>query len=1038
MQLQEDLCVEGEAPQTLEEQPFFFAAYQATRWRGAQVFQAVDLRVDLSTSPMGAPVHQQFIAGDPEQKRSEARRAAKAFAAVYTRHQSLLDQVLRVARRGGLEKPVQRHEMALDQRAASGSVAVTPCRKQLRVGRHNAILPRTVDERDAQLLSDEIDVLFARAATDEPNFEHLQALELTKAALLGSLPQAVMIGRYHLLSCVGRGAMGIVYAAWDPQLERRVALKVVAPQGCGPAFAKEQARLLREGQTLARLRHPNVVTVHDVGLHNELVYLVMEYIEGPTLAQWLARGQSRRDALAVLLAAARGLAAAHRAGIVHRDFKPENVLIGVGHGQHAARAPERVLVADFGVAGDNGDTPQGPFESGEGPATVASSGGGTPAYAAPEQLAGQGARAPADQYAFCVVMHEALTGGRPRSAEDLDAGLPRRLRRVLARGMHVDPRGRFADLDGLIASLENNGRQRVLVAVGALGIIASAGLYGRATSQTCAEDPGPIGTVWNDERRQAVAARSASAAPALRADALLDGYAQEWQDARATTCAAPADKERALRLACLADRRDHLDALVEVFTEPDAIADYAATAARALPSIDACTRVGSLGQHETVRATTAEQFAEFSRGLARADALEEAGRYADAAALLASLLGEDNPRSPAQGAAALQLAGVIAIDRHAFAEAHGLLMQAVEAAAAADDARIEFNAWRALAFAAAEDARFDEAEAYAAAAGAALARLGGDDVNLRHHLLYTRAIIAVRKGDYTAAIEFLEQAIALQQSIGADDARQWELWHALANAQRRRALFDNALVSSERAVELVTGRFGPSHPATAQAKMTMAQALDAVGRDAEAVATYQDVIATLELTLGPDHRALAIPLLNFGNLLGRTHRPGTAVAHARYRSIVAREFPPDHDEHGRAQYTLAEEQLDNGDFAAALASATAAVAIARRGFREPHTRVAFALVVQGQALVKLGRPLEATVVQTEALELAARALAPDDADWAEFPLEAADAFAAAGRLGEARALRQRARDHLYRCPLSSAFSRGLLVRAERELASGGP
>src|ERR1700722_11364601 len=155
--------------------------------------------------------------------------------------------------------------------------------------------------------------------------------------------RGVSIGRYVLLDVLGKGGMGIVYSAFDPQLDRRIAIKVLRPQAAHES-REAQDRLLREAQAMARLSHPNVVAVHDVGTFGESVFLAMELVEGTTLKSWLEENgttRSWRPRLDVMKAAGRGLAAAHAAGIVHRDFKPDNVLGGRGG---------RVGVTGFGIA----------------------------------------------------------------------------------------------------------------------------------------------------------------------------------------------------------------------------------------------------------------------------------------------------------------------------------------------------------------------------------------------------------------------------------------------------------------------------------------------------------------------------------------------------------------------------------------------------------------------------------------------------------------------------------------------------------------
>ena len=232
----------------------------------------------------------------------------------------------------------------------------------------------------------------------------------------GKLVRGAQVGRYVVLDLVGEGAMGQVYAAYDPVLDRKVAIKLLHPLVEG---AEAQERLLREAKSLARVAHPNLVGVHDAGAFRDSVFIAMEFVEGQTLRAWLQpRTRNQREVLDAFLQAGRGLAAAHAAGLVHRDFKPENVLVG---------RDGRVRVSDFGLARDVAE-PSRPAELApdaallETPKLQTATGAlvGTPAYMAPEQLAGRRADARADQFSFAVALYEGLSGQRPFIRNSVD------------------------------------------------------------------------------------------------------------------------------------------------------------------------------------------------------------------------------------------------------------------------------------------------------------------------------------------------------------------------------------------------------------------------------------------------------------------------------------------------------------------------------------------------------------------------------------------------------------------------------------------
>jgi hypothetical protein len=293
-----------------------------------------------------------------------------------------------------------------------------------------------------------------------------------------------VLGRYVISGVLGSGGMGVVYAAEDPRLGRRVALKLLHPS-LAEASEEQQQRLLREAQAMARLSHPNVLPVFDLGTEGRQVFLAMELIEGPTLAAWLRqRERPWREILGLFLEAGRGLAAAHQAGLVHRDFKPANVLVG---------ADGRPRVTDFGLvrvgATSDEGLPQAPPRSGEATLTQTGTVAGTPAYMSPEQLAGRPVDARGDQFSFCVALYEALHGVRPFTADappehrwtlrrpERSPRLPGYVRAALARGLALDPLERFPSMAALLEALTRPPMpRRRWVALGLAGSLALAGM----------------------------------------------------------------------------------------------------------------------------------------------------------------------------------------------------------------------------------------------------------------------------------------------------------------------------------------------------------------------------------------------------------------------------------------------------------------------------------------------------------------------------------------------------------------------------------
>ncbi|HEY5089501.1 MAG TPA: serine/threonine-protein kinase, partial [Polyangia bacterium] len=428
-----------------------------------------------------------------------------------------------------------------------------------------------------------------------------------------------LVGRYRLLRLVGRGGMGEVYAAHDPELDRRVAIKILRADARPDDI--EAARLLREAQAVAKLSHPNVVAIHDVGTAAGRMFLAMELVEGETLATWLdRRRRSLDEILRMFVMAGRGLSAAHRVGIVHRDFKPQNVMVS---------RDDTARVMDFGLAARGG-----PATSNEPRLTRVGSILGTPLYMSPEQLVGQPVDPRADQFSFCVALWEALYGARPfegatlleiRTAVladrprpgPLQARVPRRVRAALERGLSVDRSKRFPNMESLLSALvdapkRRHGQTVAVVAASALAL-AGTGILVRAwrlrslDSAACAPTAS-LANVWEAgpdsrprrEMRTAFAASEVGDARARfeRTSRILDAYADSWVGLSREACEARrdgTDKVSPLRSACLDRRRAELAALTDVLAQADTkIVRRSIGAALSLRRLDACSDPGVL------------------------------------------------------------------------------------------------------------------------------------------------------------------------------------------------------------------------------------------------------------------------------------------------------------------------------------------------------------------------------------------------------------------------------------------------------------
>jgi tetratricopeptide (TPR) repeat protein len=414
------------------------------------------------------------------------------------------------------------------------------------------------------------------------------------------LEKGASLGRYVVLGLLGRGGMGEVYAAYDPELDRKIAVKLLRAHQGLETGAEGRTRLLREAQAIARLSHPNVVVVYDVGTFKESVFIAMEFVEGNTIGYWLtAADRPWRQVLDVYLAAGRGLEAAHAAGLVHRDFKPENVML---------TRTGQVRVMDFGLARVQGDTEAAPdpAEAAARAAALAATlvdlsdatvkiGGarpgapnigtssshylglkltqtgailGTPAYMSPEQFGGQGGDARSDQFSFCVALYEGLYGRRPFEGDKpttlmanvvtgnvteppADTRVPGWIRRVLLRGLGTKPEDRFPSMTDLLAALARDPavrRRRWLGAAAGAVFVAGSALgaarLGAGHHTVCAGGPARAATAWGPERREALAGAfnksgNRNAAAVLAAvEQQLDHYVGRWEAMYLDSCEA--------------------------------------------------------------------------------------------------------------------------------------------------------------------------------------------------------------------------------------------------------------------------------------------------------------------------------------------------------------------------------------------------------------------------------------------------------------------------------------------------------------------
>jgi tetratricopeptide (TPR) repeat protein/tRNA A-37 threonylcarbamoyl transferase component Bud32 len=856
------------------------------------------------------------------------------------------------------------------------------------------------------------------------------------ASLLGKSFEPIKIDRFTLLEPIGAGGMGEIYAAYDERLDRRVAIKLVRSDL--ETSVRADDRLLREAQTLARLSHPNVVQVYESGIFRGRVFIAMEFIRGGTLQKWLASRRApasearQREVLRMVLAAGRGLEAAHRAGLIHRDFKPENVLVG---------DEGRPRVVDFGLARlqldalhqDHSlsvDSPDTDADSSPGQITTRDSVSrfkaavpftrpgqivGTPRYMSPEQMRGEPADSRSDQFSFCVTLYEALYQELPFAGDTLDAlknsmqkgriaepargaNVPAPIRKALLRGLSIDPADRFPDMGALLSALEQwpaQGRQRWLLGLASAALIAGGtGMYLAAIPDDpdpCARATERIDALWSPEQRAALAeAFARTDLPYAKAswayvEQQLDSYATAWK--RQSVDACEATQVRHVQSESLMDRRmfclergsRHLAALLDEFAQADAAAvERAASATAELPSVDLCGHTESLlssvdppapGQAATVAAIR-DRLAEARTRmlLGRDDALRTARDQ------LALAEGLDYPPVHAE---ALFHTGYILVrrdDAGEIAEGERLLEQASNMAESERHDTVVAEARNALVLSAHRN-HPDRERGYrwSERALAAVGRLG-DPPGLRAVALQNLGALYFKDNKFTESEEHMRRALALLEGDAHVSAivRAQNL-HFLARTLRYLGKHDEARALCERALALLGSAVGDQHPRVLELGFELA-VLHLVRGELEAArATLETVLANHRQGMGEGHVLTGKAHLELAEIHRRRGDLERAREHAAQGlAIYERVHGPDHLKLADTQVRLGAIEYRAGRSAEALAAYQRALAIQSRHRPPTDFDIGFTHANIAEAMVALGRPGEALA----SLELAETILAP--------------------------------------------------------------
>ena len=714
------------------------------------------------------------------------------------------------------------------------------------------------------------------------------------------------VGRYVIRAPIGRGGMGSVFRADDLELDRAVALKRLHAD----ADAGARARLVREARSAAQLSHPNVVTVYEVGDDGGAPYLAMELVDGVTLTAWSRATRSWTEVVGVMAQAGRGLAAAHARGLVHRDFKPDNVLIDEVSGEPRAR------VADFGLARAAGERTVLAVGSNSraariGKLTTTGALAGTPAYLAPELLDGAEPDARSDQYAFAVALFEAIHGQHPFAGDSAEAiwtematgkiregrvAVPSWLDRAIRRGLAVDPAERWPSVEALVAAIAPR-RRRVwpyaatgLVVVGAAFSLALWNMASR--SDSCERGVGLVDGLWNPAVRASLVQRVTMAAPrgastVGTAAALIDDWAASWRLGRTSACTV-APERRAIRLDCLDRELASLRAQLGVWTTLDGgVIDHAVAAAASLPAPDDCA--------EHAVASTASPV--LVDRIAELDALTGAGRERLALPKVAAVIADaEASHDPATLGRALSAAGLIEGELGDRAQARELDARAATESARAGDDLMTLAALILEGQIAIDQGHPLDALGLCDAAAAVVARgkLGRED---RVDVL--RANAFAKLGRQPEAIAAYQHVIAMLEPRAARDrTARIELasvYGALGASLGSQYKLEDAAASLRRGLVLEEAELGPDHPEVGRTLHDLANQELSLDKVDLAAAHYERVRKIFVGAYGEHHDLVGSTDIALGNVaLERTQYDAARAFFERARTELTGVLPPDH------------------------------------------------------------------------------------------------------------------------------------------------
>ncbi len=798
-----------------------------------------------------------------------------------------------------------------------------------------------------------------------------------------NLSRGASVGRYVVIDFVDAGGMGAVYQAFDPELNRSVALKILTPDREGAQdtaqIKQNRNRMLREAQALAQLSHPNVVTVFDVGAYQNSVFIAMEFVEGRTYRQWQTETEpSRAEKLRVLMAAGRGLQAAHQAGIVHRDFKPANVMVG---------NDGRVMVLDFGLAraadapdasepmAESSDSLVGMSDSSDSSVSLSLSGDsagnllsesltqagtvmGTIGYMSSEQLQGKPANEASDQFGFCLTLFESLYGAKPFQGKSISSlrmrmkrgrlqrpegvKIPRWLDAVIVRGLSYHGDERHASMQDLLAALADDPtvkRRRRLKALGIAGIVVLSVLVSVLAlwhgltkgSRFCQGSEQKLTGVWDltvaGQVKQAFLATGWPHAQDTfeKVQKILDERAVKWMAQRSEACQSThvqgtqSDQLLDLRMNCLDQRLNEMDALIRQFgTQVDiGVLNKAVSACLALGRLDRC---------------------------------------ADTKALMAAVPPPENPKIRAEvNQLRKQLLEVDALTKLGKYQAGlGLIGQALAQAERSQYSPVLAETWYRQGILSFRTGNFRESEKQMRKSWL-LSVAGGPDEIRASSLIWLISIVGNKLSRSEEALQIAAHAEAVITYLHDDDELLAKWNNNLGNVNYMERKYNKALGYYQRALKIRRKKLAADDSRLAHSYVNISNVLALQGQHAKALEYLNKGLMISQQALGSQHPNVASCQNNIGVIYYEMGDLDRAIEHyAIGWAIRQAVLAADHPDLGYSESNIAGALLEKGEYLQAVPRFERALAIWSKAFGPEHKYVVKTQITFAELLIYLG------------------------------------------------------------------------------------